>query len=454
MTPPSIEILGKQRVVVLGGGMSGVGAAILAVKHGHEVFLSDGGRLKDAFAKALQQHQIPYETEGHDLDHILNADLVVKSPGIPDTASIIQKIHAAGIDVISEIEYAARYCEDVIVAITGSNGKTTVTSLVGHLVQSAHLDATVGGNIGQSFAGQVAEGPAEYRILEVSSFQLDGIKDFKPHIAVLLNITPDHLDRYQYNFDNYAASKLRITMNQDHNDYLVYNADDPAIEQLLKTTKIKAQLVPFSTEKELDNGAFVKDNTLNINLNTNTFKMPLDQLAIKGKHNAANAMAAATTAKLLQIRKDTIRQSLESFQGVEHRLENVLQINKVQYINDSKATNINATYFALDSMERPTVWIVGGVDKGNDYSELFKLVHKNVKAIVCLGVDNSKIVDAFGNVVEHMVQTTSMQDAVKVAYKLASPGDNVLLSPACASFDLFENYEDRGLQFKQAVRSL
>ncbi|MGJ8684930.1 MAG: UDP-N-acetylmuramoyl-L-alanine--D-glutamate ligase [Nonlabens sp.] len=444
----------KLRIVILGGGMSGVGAAMLATQRGHDVFLSDGGVLKDAFAKALQDQHIPHETGGHDMEQILNADVVVKSPGIPDTANIVQKILSAGIPVISEIEFASRFTDEVEIAITGSNGKTTVTSLIGHMLEYADFDVTIGGNIGQSYAAQIAAGPAEYRVLEVSSFQLDGINKFKPKIAVLLNITPDHLDRYDYNFDNYVASKMRIAMNQDENDFFIYNADDSAIQNALKDNTIKSRLVPFSMTRKLEYGAYIQDNNININLDSNTFTMPIQNLSIKGQHNTANAMAAATTAKLLQIRKETIRQSLASFQGVEHRLEQVLKINKVQYINDSKATNVNATYYALDSMEKPTVWIVGGVDKGNDYSELFALVNKNVKAIVCLGADNSKIVDAFGGCVEQMVETSSMEDAVRVAYKLASPGDNVLLSPACASFDLFENYEDRGRQFKNAVRAL
>ncbi|GAK93718.1 UDP-N-acetylmuramoylalanine-D-glutamate ligase [Nonlabens ulvanivorans] len=444
----------KKRIVILGGGMSGVGAAMLATQRGHDVFLSDGGVLKDAFAKALQDQHIPHETGGHDMEQILNADVVVKSPGIPDNAIIVQKILDAHIPVISEIEFASRFTDEIEIAITGSNGKTTVTSLIGHILQIADYDVSIGGNIGQSYAAQVAEAPAGYRVLEVSSFQLDGIKTFKPKIAVLLNITPDHLDRYDYKFENYVASKLRIAMNQDKDDFLIYNADDPAIIEALNIYKPKSKLVPFSMQKQLDYGAYIKDDNININLDTNLFTMPIQNLSIKGQHNTANAMAAATTAKLLQIRKETIRQSLASFQGVEHRLEQVLKINKVQYINDSKATNVNATYYALDSMEKPTVWIVGGVDKGNNYSELYALVNKNVKAIVCLGTDNAKIVEAFGSCVDKMVETSSMEDAVRVAYKLAGPGDNVLLSPACASFDLFENYEDRGRQFKNAVRAL
>ncbi|ARN78751.1 UDP-N-acetylmuramoyl-L-alanine--D-glutamate ligase [Nonlabens spongiae] len=442
------------KIVVLGLGRSGVGAAVLAQKHGFDVFVSDGGGGGSAFAKALQEKDISYETGGHSMDKILQADLVVKSPGIPDTVEVIKKIHEAGIQIVSEIEFASRFTEETLIAITGSNGKTTVTSFTGHMLREAGLELTVGGNIGESFAAQVAEGSAQYRVLEVSSFQLDGIDTFKPHIAVLLNITPDHLDRYDYKFENYIASKMRIAMNQDENDYLIYNADDPVIVEAIKKRKIKSRLVPFSLERKLDYGCYLEDNNITITLDNNTISMSTDHLTIKGRHNTANAMAASTTAKLLQIRKETIRQSMQSFQGVEHRLENVLKINKVQYINDSKATNVNATYFALESMEQPTVWIVGGVDKGNDYSELYSLVNRKVKAIVCLGTDNSRIVEAFGNCVEQMVETSSMEDAVRVAYKLSEAGDNVLLSPACASFDLFENYEDRGRQFKNAVRGL
>lgn len=448
------------KVVVLGIGISGVGAALLAQKQGFKVFVSEkavvdrGSSSGLAFAKALLEKNIPFEQGGHTIEKLEQADLIVKSPGIPDTIPLIKSLREKGIEVISEIEFASRFTDEKIIAITGSNGKTTVTSLTGHLLKDAELNVTVGGNIGASFAQQVAEHPAEYRLLEVSSFQLDGIVDFKPYISILLNITPDHLDRYDYKFENYVASKMRITMNQDENDYFIYNADDPVIVKAVKNNNIKARLVPFSLEKELDYGCFLQDNNIIIKLDNTPISMPLDKLTLKGRHNTGNAMAASTTAKLLQIRKETIRQSMQSFQGVEHRLENVLKINKVQYINDSKATNVNATYYALDSMEQPTVWIIGGVDKGNDYSELYNLVNRKVKAIVCLGTDNSKIVDAFGNCVEQMVETNNMEDAVRVAYKLSEAGDNVLLSPACASFDLFENYEDRGRQFKAAVRGL
>ena len=441
-------------VVVLGIGISGVGAAILAQKKGFKVFVSEKGVASLAFAKALKEKDIPYEEGGHSLEKILKADLIVKSPGIPDHIPLIKSLRDKGLKVISEIEFASQFTDEKIIAITGSNGKTTVTSLTGHVLKDAKLDVTVGGNIGSSFAHQVAENSAKYRLLEVSSFQLDGIESFKPFISILLNITPDHLDRYEYKFENYVASKMRIAMNQDENDYFIYNIDDPAIVAAIDNSIIKARLVPFSLEKELEYGCFLRNKNIVIKLDNTPISMPTDHLSLKGRHNTANAMAASTTAKLLQIRKETIRQSLQSFQGVEHRLENVLKINKVQYINDSKATNVNATFYALDSMEQPTVWIIGGVDKGNDYSELYNLVNRKVKAIVCLGTDNSKIVEAFGNCVEQMVETNNMEDAVRVAYKLSEAGDNVLLSPACASFDLFENYEDRGRQFKAAVRGL
>ncbi|MGB3591605.1 MAG: UDP-N-acetylmuramoyl-L-alanine--D-glutamate ligase [Nonlabens sp.] len=444
----------EKNLVVLGAGLSGTGAALLGLNKGFDVFVSDGGKVDSAFAKALQSQNIKFESGSHDLEKILKADLIVKSPGIPEDAVVISKAKEAGINVISEIEFASLYDPGKIIAITGSNGKTTVTSLVGHILGEAGLDLTIGGNIGESFASQVATGRADYRVLEVSSFQLDGIKSFRPHIAILLNITPDHLDRYDNDFEQYASSKMRIAMNQKSSDYLIYNADDATIATQLKKVNVQSQLVPFSLNKVLNQGAYLKDGAIQITTHNTTYDMPTDSISIKGQHNTANAMAASTAAKLLKIRKETIRQSLQSFQGVEHRLENVLKINKVQYINDSKATNVNATFYALDSMEHPTVWIVGGVDKGNDYSELYSLVNRKVKAIVCLGIDNSKIVEAFGNCVDKMVETSSMEDAVKVAYKLSEGGDNVLLSPACASFDLFKNYEDRGRQFKDAVRKL
>ncbi len=442
------------KVVILGGGISGMGAAMLASSRGYDTFLSNRDVLSDAFAEALHQYNILFESGAHTVDKILDASLIVKSPGIPDSTPIVIAALEQHIPVISEIEFAAAHSQERIVAVTGSNGKTTVTSLLGHLFNQASLDYTMGGNIGKSFAQQVAEGPAATRLLEVSSFQLDGIKNFKPAIAVLLNVTPDHLDRYEYDFEKYLASKMRIAMNQGPEDYLVYNADDPAIVRALENSTIKSTKVPFSMTRDLEYGASLINNSIKIAIDQTIFTMPLEKLSLKGQHNTANAMAAATTAKLLKIRKETIRQSMQSFQGVEHRLEQVLKINKVQYINDSKATNVNATFYALDSMEQPTIWIVGGVDKGNDYAQLYRLVNKHVKAIICLGVDNSKIVEAFSGCVDQMVETNSMEDAVRVAYKLADAGDTVLLSPACASFDLFDNYEDRGRKFKKAVRGL
>jgi UDP-N-acetylmuramoylalanine--D-glutamate ligase len=363
--------------------------------------------------------------------------------------------HRKGLPVISEIEFAARYTQSFTIGITGSNGKTTTTMLTYHLLKSSGLNVGLAGNIGKSFAWQVAEDQFDSYVLELSSFQLDGIVKYKPHIAIITNISPDHLDRYEYNYQNYIASKFRITKNQDANDYLIYDADDEAISEWLKNNTTKAQLIPFSLTKIIKMGAYLKDTKMEINMiNEEEFVMETAYIALEGKHNMKNAMAATSVAKLMKIRNATIRESLCNFQGVEHRLEKVLKIQNVQYINDSKATNVNAAFFALDSMNTPTVWIVGGVDKGNDYHELMALVREKVKAVICLGVDNKKIIDVFGNVVDIMVEVSTMEDAVKMAQRLTEKGDTVLLSPACASFDLFENYEDRGNQFKQAVRNL
>lgn len=444
----------NQRIVILGGGESGVGTAILAQQQGYEVFVSDFGKLKGDYKDVLKHFEIDWEEGGHTTAHILNASLVMKSPGIPDTAPIVVALVEKSIPVISEIEFASRFTEATLVGITGSNGKTTTTMLTGFIVQQEGLDVGIAGNIGDSFAKMIAQDPKELYTLEISSFQLDGVVNFAPHIAVITNITPDHLDRYEYDFEKYIASKFRITMNQSEKDYLIYDGDDPVIEQWLEKHPVNAQLLPFSLSKELSQGAYIKDNTIVVNIDNNHFTMTTQQLALKGQHNAKNAMAAATVANLLNIRKSTIRESLEGFQGVEHRLEQVLKIGNVQYINDSKATNVNATFYALDSMSAPTVWIVGGVDKGNDYRDLYPLINEKVKAIICLGVDNQKLLDHFSNMVEIIVETPAMSEAVKVAYKIAEKGDNVLLSPACASFDLFENYEDRGRQFKNAVRNL
>ena len=441
------------RLVILGGGESGVGTALLGKAKGYEVFLSDKGKIKDNYIEVLIHNEIEFEDEQHTESKILNADIVMKSPGIPDKVEIVKQIREKGIHVVSEIEFASKYTNATIVGITGSNGKTTTASLTHHILKQELL-VGLSGNIGKSFANQILEHDYPNYVLEISSFQLDDIVDFKPHIAVLLNITPDHLDRYDYKFENYINSKFRIAMNQTKEDYLIYDADDEVINEWLKNNKIQSTLLPFSLVKTIENGAYLDNDKIKITIDNNKIIMPTANLALEGKHNIKNQMAASTVAHLLKIRKQTIRESLENFQGVEHRLEHVLKINKVQYINDSKATNVNATYYALESMDTPTVWIVGGVDKGNDYNELFPFINEKVKAIICLGVDNEKLMHTFGNMVDVIIETQFMSEAVKIAYKIAESGDTVLLSPCCASFDLFENYEDRGRQFKDAVRNL
>lgn len=440
-------------MVILGGGESGVGTALLGTEKGFEVFVSDKGKIKEKYKQVLIHHEIEWEEGQHTESKILNADLVMKSPGIPDKVPLVKQIREQGILVVSEIEFAAQFTKATIVGITGSNGKTTTATLMHHIL-SQQLEVGLAGNIGDSFAKQILEKDYENYVLEISSFQLDDIVDFKPHIAVITNITPDHLDRYDYKFENYIASKFRIAKNQTKADFLIYDADDPVIANWLKTHPVQSTLLPFSLIKPIENGAYLDNNNIKITIDNNQIIMPTTNLALEGKHNIKNAMAASTVAHLLKIRKQTIRESLENFQGVEHRLEHVLKINKVQYINDSKATNVNATYYALESMETPTVWIVGGQDKGNNYEELFSFVNEKVKAIICLGVDNEKLLNTFGNMVDIIVETQFMSEAVKIAYKIAEAGDTVLLSPACASFDLFENYEDRGRQFKEAVRNL
>jgi UDP-N-acetylmuramoylalanine--D-glutamate ligase len=443
------------RLVVLGGGESGVGTAILGKKKGFDVFVSDFGKIKESYKEVLIINNIAWEEETHTEGLILNADVVMKSPGIPEKSPIVKKLVEKGISVISEIEFAAPFTKATTIGITGSNGKTTTTMLVYHLLKSAGLNVGLGGNIGKSFAWQVAEDKYDSYVLELSSFQLDGIIEYAPHIAIITNISPDHLDRYDYKFENYIESKFRITMNQTKDDFLIYDSDDEVIVEWLKNNKTKAQLIPFSLTKTFEKGAFIKNKNMEVNIiNEEEFIMETEYIALEGKHNMKNAMAATSVAKLMKIRNATIRESLSNFQGVEHRLEKVLKIQNVQYINDSKATNVNAAFYALDSMNTPTVWIVGGVDKGNDYNELMSLVREKVKAIICLGVDNKKIIDVFGNVVDIMVEVSNMEDAVKMAQRLTEKGDTVLLSPACASFDLFENYEDRGNQFKQSVRNL
>jgi UDP-N-acetylmuramoylalanine--D-glutamate ligase len=443
-----------KRLIILGGGESGVGTALLGKQKGYAVFLSDSGSIQEKYQKSLAAHEIEYESGKHTEAKILSADIVMKSPGIPDTVGLVVKLKEQGIPVISEIEFAAQFTEATIIGITGSNGKTTTTMLLHHILSKAGFDIGMAGNIGDSFAGQVAARDRKNYVLELSSFQLDGIVDFAPHIAIITNITPDHLDRYDYNFENYIASKFRITKNQTAEDFLIYDADDPVIKNWLETNKTNAQLVPFSLNEKIENGACVSEDKIQMKLNKEIITMDISKLAVKGKHNTKNAMASSMAAQLLKARKQVIRESLEDFEGAEHRLEKVLRINGVQYINDSKATNVNATFYALECMEVPTVWILGGVDKGNDYLDLMPLVREKVKAIVCLGVDNSKIIQSFDGVVDTIVETRGAEEAVKVAYKLAQKGDAVLLSPACASFDLFESYEDRGRQFKDAVSHL
>ena len=442
-----------KRLVILGGGESGVGAALLGKVKKYNVFLSDSGKIANKYKDVLIHNEIEWEDGGHTESEILTADLVVKSPGIPDHVSIVQKLQSATIPVVSEIEFAALFTTANIIGITGSNGKTTTTMMVYHILRQSGFDVAMGGNIGESFAEQVLTNTAHY-ILELSSFQLDGIQDFRPHIAVITNITPDHLDRYDYKFESYISSKFRIVMNQTSDDYLIYNSDDEVITSYINSHPIQSTLVPFSLSKIVANGTYLEHNNIIIEFNNRDIIMPTTNLALEGKHNVKNAMAAATVAHLLKIRKATIRESLEGFQGAEHRLEQVLTINKVKYVNDSKATNVNATYYALESMNVPTVWIVGGVDKGNDYSSLFPFVNEKVKAIICLGKDNEALFDAFGNMVDVIIETQYMSEAVKIAYNVAVAGEAVLLSPSCASFDLFDSYEDRGKQFKSAVRKL
>ncbi|WNW01539.1 UDP-N-acetylmuramoyl-L-alanine--D-glutamate ligase [Tenacibaculum sp. HL-MS23] len=443
-----------KRLVVLGAGESGVGTALLGKEKGFEVFVSDKGCIAERYKKVLLHNSIDFEENKHTESKIFNADVVMKSPGIPDGVKLVQELISKGIKVISEIEFAAEFTKAKIIGITGSNGKTTTTLLAGHVLKRSGLNVGVGGNIGDSFAQQVAQRDYSEYVLELSSFQLDGIIEFKPHIAIITNISADHLDRYEYSFDKYIASKFQITKNQTKDDFLIYDADDEAIQNWLSKNKVNAKKVPFSVEKELEYGAFLRQDKIIMKLTTEEILMNVSELALKGKHNTKNAMAASMAARLLQVRKETIAESLLDFEGVAHRLEYVQKINGVQFINDSKATNINAVFYALECMDSPTVWIVGGVDKGNDYTDLLPLVREKVKAIVCLGLDNQKIIETFGSVVDVMVETAGAEEAVKVANKVAKAGDVVLLSPACASFDLFENYEDRGNKFKEAIKNL
>ncbi len=442
------------KIVVLGGGESGVGAAILAKKKGMGVFLSDFGKITDKYKDLLNKYQIEWEEGTHTYEKVLAADIVVKSPGIPDKVEVVKMLIEKKIPVISEIEFAYKFAKNHSIGITGSNGKTTTTMLTYHLLKSEGLDVGLAGNIGDSYALQVADFPEKTYVLELSSFQLDGIKDYKPHIAVITNISPDHLDRYDYNYENYINSKFRITKNQTETDYLIYDLDDESISNWLKNNEIKARKVPFSLIQKVEEGAYLEDNTIVAMINNEKLTIPVEELALEGKHNVKNTMAATLVSQMMRVRNKTIRESLSNFQGVEHRLEKVAKKNKVQYINDSKATNVNATYFALESMTTPVVWIVGGVDKGNDYDELIPFVHEKVKAIICLGLDNQKIKEAFSGITDVILETASMSDAVKMSSRIAEEGDTVLLSPACASFDLFKNYEHRGELFKEEVAKL
>ena len=444
----------KKNIVILGAAESGVGTAILAQKMGYSVFVSDINLVQKKYKEVLLQNDIKFEEGRHSIEQLLKADVVMKSPGIPDNVALVQQLVEKEIPVISEIEFAAKFTNASLVGITGSNGKTTTTMMLYQILKKAGFEVGEAGNIGYSFAQQVAQESFNHYVLELSSFQLDGIVDFAPHIAIITNITPDHLDRYDNKFENYIASKFRITMNQTSADYLIYDADDAVIAEWISNHPTQAQLIPFTILKTIERGAYLKENNIVINLENNQYIMSLATLAVQGNHNIKNTMAASLAASLLKVRKATIRESMEDFEGASHRLEKVLTIRGVQFINDSKATNINATYYALDTMRKATVWIVGGEDKGNDYMELMPLVREKVKAIVCLGVDNSKIIETYQNIMPIIIETKGAEEAVKVAYKLAEKGDNVLLSPACASFDLFKNYEDRGNQFKEAILKL
>ncbi|MBS1651790.1 MAG: UDP-N-acetylmuramoyl-L-alanine--D-glutamate ligase [Bacteroidetes bacterium] len=445
-------------ISILGAGESGVGSAILAKQKGFDVFVSDKGVIADKYKSVLIQNNILFEEGVHTYDKLELSGLIIKSPGIPDKSDIILKLKEKNISIISEIEFAAQYTNAKKICITGSNGKTTTTLLTYHILSKAGYNVGLAGNVGKSFAYQVATESFDYYVIELSSFQLDGMFNFKADIAILLNITPDHLDRYDYKFENYVKSKFKITQNQTKNDYLIYCADDDVINNFMQHNKILATTLPFSIKKNIEgDGAFLNQNQITLNYKP-TINQPLimtiEQLALQGKHNVYNSMAASLAARVVDIRKETIRESLSDFQNIEHRLEFVASINGVEFINDSKATNVNSTWYALESMKKPIVWICGGQDKGNDYNELFDIVKEKVKAIVCLGKDNKKIISSFSKAVETIIETDNAVDAVAVSYKLAKKGDAVLLSPACASFDLFKNYEERGLQFKAAVRSI
>ena len=438
----------KNKILILGGGESGIGAAYLASKKGYEVFLSDYGQIKDQFKKILKENNIDFEEGGHTLSKFSNVSEIIKSPGISNDAKIFSSQILKNVPVISEIEFASRFNRSVIIAVTGSNGKTTTCSLIYHILKNSGLNVGLAGNIGNSFSFLIADHDFEYVVLELSSFQLDDVLDFESYISVITNLSPDHLERYNNNFQEYVDSKFKIISNHSSRNYFVFNYDDQKINQEIKIREIKSKKISFSLKNNINN------NLININVNNNNLMIPLENLSLKGSHNIQNSLAAATVAKILNISDNNIRESLGNFKAIEHRLEHVLTIQKVKYINDSKATNINAVYYALDSMKSSTVWIVGGVDKGNNYDDLIPLVREKVKSIICIGIDNSKIIKTFNPFVENIVECIKMEDAVKIAYRFAKPKDTVLLSPACSSFDLYDNYEDRGTQFKNAVRKL
>lgn len=444
-----------KRIVVIGSGESGTGAAVLAKQKGFDVFVTDKGPVKQKYKDVLSHHGIEWEEQQHTEKLVLNADEVIKSPGIPGTAPLIQKLKAQGTPVISEIEFAGRYTNAKMICITGSNGKTTTATITHHILDKAGLNVALGGNVGKSFAMLVAEGNYDYFVLELSSFQLDDMYDFRADIAILTNITPDHLDRYEYSLEKYAASKFRITQNQRPEDAFIFCLDDEVTRAEMAKRKIVAKQYPFSIHEQVQEGAWLKNNNeVILTINNTQLSMTIEELALQGKHNIYNSMAAGIAGRLLEVRKEAIRESLSDVQSVEHRMEFVARINNIDFVNDSKATNINSTWYALESVDAPIVWIVGGVDKGNDYSVLTEMVKAKVKAIICLGTDNAKIIKAFSGIVDTIVEAGSAQEAVNLAYRLGTKGDTVLLSPACASFDLFENYEDRGQQFKAAIRSL
>lgn len=444
----------KKKIVIIGAGESGTGSALLAHKQGFDVFITDNGCIKGKYRNILETRKIRWEEGKHTENEIMTASEVIKSPGISDDMPLIRKIHEKGIPVISEIEFAGRYARGVKICVTGSNGKTTVTNLIYHILTKADKNVAMAGNVGNSFAMAVAEKEYDYYVIELSSFQLDGMYNFRAEVAVLMNITPDHLDRYGYELQRYIDSKFRIMQNQGKTDFLIYWADDPVIRKELPVRDPQMILLPFSDTIQENMASYIEKDKIVIDYQHKTNLMTIHELALKGRHNTYNSMAAAIATKVLGIRKETIRESLADFQGVEHRLEPVIKVSGINFINDSKATNVNSTWYALECMETNIVWIVGGIDKGNDYSELVPVVKEKVRAVVCLGKENRKILEAFTETVPTIIETASMEEAVRSAYYLAKKGDTVLLSPACASFDLFDNYEDRGRQFKAAVRNL